>query len=158
MSKTCKNCGNTFEDHMNICPRCGMQYVEDMGAPQQNFGQPQQQYQQNYQQQYQQPYQNPPMQPQYNQYGQPVQEQPMTLGQWVGTILLTTMLGTVSLILLFVWGFGSNTPTTKKNYCRAMLIIQGISMVLAIILIIVLVSIAGSIPEFASKMEEIYGF
>lgn len=147
MSRTCKNCGNTFEDHMNICPRCGMQYVEDMGMPAQ--------------QPYQQPYQNqgypqpPYVQPQYQQQmmGQPVQEQPMTLGQWVGTILLTTMLGTVSLILLFVWAFGSTTPPTKKNYCRAMLIIQGITMVIAVIFMVVIFSLLGSNPDFASIFE-----
>ncbi len=146
MSKTCKNCGNTFEDHMNICPRCGMQYVEDMQMPQQPN-----------QQQYQQPqYQ----QPQYTQYpyqqpmaGQPVPDQPMTMGQWLGTILLTTMLGTVSLILLFVWAFSSNTPPTKKNYCRAMLIIQAISVVLSIILIAVFFSIMASNPEFTEAFN-----
>ena len=138
MSKTCKNCGNTFEDHMNICPRCGMQYVENMGeANQPSYGQPAQ------------PYQQPIM-------GQPMQEQPMTLGQWVGTILLTTMLGTVSLILLFVWGFSSNTPTTKKNYCRAMLIIQGISLVLVIILMVLFFSLMASNPEFRSAFESAY--
>lgn len=145
---------------MNICPRCGMQYVEDMGMPEQS-GQPGQGYQQPYQQNYQQTYQNQGYQPQYNQYGQPmmnqpVQEQPMTLGQWVGTILLTTMLGTVSLILLFVWGFSNNTPTTKKNYCRAMLIIDAISFVLAIILMIVVFSMAGSFSEIFSQIENSY--
>lgn len=152
MSKTCKNCGNTFEDHMNICPRCGMQYVENMGeANQPSYGQPAQPYQTGGypQPQYGQPYQQPIM-------GQPMQEQPMTLGQWVGTILLTTMLGTVSLILLFVWGFSSNTPTTKKNYCRAMLIIQGISLVLVIILMVLIFSLMASNPEFRSAFESAY--
>ncbi len=75
MSKTCKNCGNTFEDHMNICPRCGMQYVEDTtpqytAAPYNNANQAQNQYaqynnqQQGYpQQNYGQPYQQPAYRP-----------------------------------------------------------------------------------------------
>lgn len=152
MSKTCKNCGNTFEDHMNICPRCGMQYVADptpqyTAPPYDNTNQPQNQYaqpgtynQQGYQQQ---------------AYGQPVYQQPayrpysaaneeMTVGNWVATIILTN-LSFIGLILLFVWGFSDNVPTAKKNYCRAMLIMQAITLGLIIILMIILSAAGASI-------------
>ncbi|MCM1298229.1 MAG: hypothetical protein NC203_03270 [Firmicutes bacterium] len=149
MSKTCKNCGNTFEDHINICPRCGMQYVENAGMPEQSYQQP-------YQGQgYNQPAYG---QPQYQQpiMNQPVQEQPMTLGQWLGTILLTTMLGTISIILLFVWGFSSTTPTNKKNYCRAMLIVNAIGIVISIIFMAIFFAALSGMPEFSEIFENAY--
>lgn len=150
MSKTCHNCNNVFDDGYNICPRCGMQYIAPEQSETEQFQQPDAQY-------------GAPA------YGQPVApvypaepaEQPMTVGQWVGTILLTTCLGTISIILLFVWGFSNTTPTTKKNYCRAMLIVYAISIALAIIFIIIIVALAsaageGFFREFFSKMEEVF--
>lgn len=145
MSKTCRNCNNVFDDGYNICPRCGMQYIESQQpAESGQFQQPNAQY-------------GTPA------YGQPVApvypaapaEQPMTLGQWVGTILLTTCLGTISLILLFVWGFSNTTPTTKKNYCRAMLIVDAIGIALGIIFIIIIFAlIAASGEDFFLELEE----
>lgn len=146
MSKTCKNCGNVFDDNMNICPRCGVQYIEQpqynqqapnnyQQAPMQQYGQPQ--YQQNY------------AQPMYQQY--PVNNQEMSVGQWVGTIILTTCFNLISLILLFVWAFSDGTPTAKKNYCRTMLIVEAIGIGLVILLIILLaaanVSIFGALAN-----------
>ncbi len=151
MSKTCQNCGNIFEDDANICPRCGMQYIEVQpanGGYQQNYND--QSYNQSYgqqpygQQSYgQQPYgqQSYGQQPYGQQYAAPVQSNDsMTLGSWVGTILLTNLFGIISLILLFVWGFSDSTPIAKKNYCRAMLIYRAIMVGLVIILMIVIFS------------------
>ena len=157
MSKTCNNCGNIMDDDANICARCGTQYVAiQPSQPEQhsdNSGfQPQQQ---QYQQQYQhQPYQMPYQQPQYQQ---PV-EQPMGVGSWLATILLTSLFGVISLVLLFVWAFGSNVPTAKKNYCRAMLILEAIGTVLAILLLILFVTVfssSGILDEFFEDLKEI---
>lgn len=56
----------------------------------------------------------------------------MSLGQWVITILVTTIIPCVNIIMLFVWGFG-NGNENRKNYCRAMLIIMAVSIVLSVI-------------------------
>lgn len=151
MSKTCRNCNNVFDDGYNICPRCGMQYIEPEQPTPGQFQQPNAQY-------------GAPAYGQYNQpYGQPVApvypaapvEQPMTVGQWLGTILLTTCLGTVSIILLFVWGFSNTTPTSKKNYCRAMLIVNAIGIALAIIFFIIIIALASAGGEdFFHELEE----
>lgn len=149
MSKTCQNCGNVFEDNTNVCPRCGMQYIEAQNtAPAGNFSNPYQQpaypqpqYQQNYQQNYQQPYQQ-----NYN-YNPPV-DQTMTVGSWVGTILLTHLFGIISIILLFVWGFSDSTPLAKKNYCRAMLIFEAIAIGFALLLVILMVAVGISVADF----------
>lgn len=68
----------------------------------------------------------------------------MSVGKWVGTILLGNCLGIVSLILLFVWAFG-DTPQPKKNYAKANLIIQAIALGLYIILMIGLFACTGSL-------------
>ena len=71
-----------------------------------------------------------------NQNNGPVVQNPnqavMSMGQWIVTILVTTIIPCVNIIMLFVWGFG-NGNENRKNYCRAMLIVMAISIVLSII-------------------------
>lgn len=70
-----------------------------------------------------------------NQYGgQPGGqfEAPMTLGEWLVTLIVLAI-PCVSLIMLFVWGFGQGN-TSRKNYCRAALIVKAVVYVLVIIL------------------------
>ena len=155
-----------MEDDANICSRCGTQYIALQSAqpeqPADNNGgyqsppQFQQPYQQQYQQ-YQQPYGQAYQMPQYQQpqqYAAPA-EKPMGVGSWVGTILLTTCLGLVSFILLFVWGFSNDVPIAKKNYCRAMLIIELIAAVLSIIFLIVFAVIFANTGVWEDFLQEI---
>ena len=76
-------------------------------------------------------YQQQPYQPQ-TPY-QPVGETPMTVGDWILTLILTCI-PCVGIIMLFVWAFGSSTPKSKSNWAKAQLIITAIIMVLTIIL------------------------
>lgn len=55
----------------------------------------------------------------------------MSLGQWVGTIILS-MIPCVGLILLIVWAVSSENQT-KKRWAQAMLIVQVIMIVLMIL-------------------------
>ena len=71
----------------------------------------------------------------------------MTLGSWVGTVLLTNLFGIISIILLFVWGFSDSTPIAKKNYCRAMLIFKAIMVGLVIIMMIVVFSLGFAFSD-----------
>ena len=57
-------------------------------------------------------------------------EAPISVGDWVVTILVTT-LPIIGIIMLFVWGFGSGTPISKANYAKAALIWVAISIVLS---------------------------
>ena len=75
---------------------------------------------------------------------QPPEEKKMGVGAWFGTILLTNLLGIISLVLLFVWAFGTDVPTAKKNYCRAMLILVLIETVLVIGLMILAIYVITS--------------
>ncbi len=47
----------------------------------------------------------------------------LTMGQWAGTLLLSTCLGIVSYILLIMWGFGNTAKEPRKSFARAMLVL-----------------------------------
>lgn len=157
MSKTCQNCANIFDDNVNICPRCGMQYIAVEPSQPEQAGSGEFSYfphepQPQYEQQYQQPQYMPPQQP------VAAEEKQMGVGSWLGTILLTTLLGPISLVLLFIWAFGSDVPTAKKNYCCAMLIWMAISTVLSIcamVLLMVYLVSTGAWDEIAQRIEEL---
>ena len=53
-------------------------------------------------------------------------EASMTVKQWVGTILLSSYLGIISIALLFFWGFSEGAPAEKKTFARAYLIVTAI--------------------------------
>lgn len=59
-------------------------------------------------------------------------EIPMTLGDWLLTLLLL-YLPIVNIVMLIIWSVDSNTKTTKKHFAWAALIFMGIGIVLAII-------------------------
>ena len=76
-------------------------------------------------------------------------EEPMTLGAWVATLLLGSI-PCVGLILYIVWACGKNVNVNKKNFCRAALIIA--------IVIGVLYGILGAVlgATLADTMSSMY--
>jgi uncharacterized protein YacL len=72
---------------------------------------------------------------------------PMTLGDWVVTLLLLSIPG-VNIILMFVWGFSSDTNINKKNYCRAALIFMAIGAVIGIIITVLLAAAASQLTSY----------
>ena len=140
MERFCDKCGTLVQGEGKFCPTCGapLESAVDLSKPVNDVmpmqsapvpppaGNPN-------------PYQNPnaaqmPAYPQsYN--NAPVQERTehMTVGQWVLTLFLSS-LGIIGLILLFVWGFSSDTPQPKKNYARAMLVWYAIAIGLVILM------------------------
>lgn len=112
-------------------------------AGQQNYsGQPQNDAGQQYGGYQQSSYAGAPVMPEGSVNGA---EEPMSLGEWMITLLVLAI-PCVNLIMLFVWGFGSSEKRSKANYCKAMLIWTAISVVLVIILYVVL--IAGMVSAF----------
>lgn len=74
----------------------------------------------------------------YNpKYDTGMDQSPMSMGDWLLTILIMTFIPCVGIILYFVWAFGKNGNINRRNYCRAYLIIMGIGIVLAVIFFIV---------------------
>lgn len=67
-------------------------------------------------------------------------------------------LGSVGIVLLFVWGFSNDTPIAKKNYARAMLIFQAIALVLTVFLIpFFVIALAGIAEELEAGASTING-
>jgi hypothetical protein len=61
---------------------------------------------------------------------------PVSVGDWMMTALLLGI-PVVNIILLFVWAFGSNTPISKANFSKAILLWFLISMVFSAVLFFV---------------------
>ena len=121
----------------------------NMNQDQQNTQYQQNAYQQNgyaqntYQQNaYQQPgqYQNY-QQPQYQNY-QTNYETPVTVGDWMLSMLLLCI-PLVNIIMMFVWAFGGSAQKSKANFFKAYLIWFAIGLGLALILYIILFAIVG---------------
>ena len=86
--------------------------------------------------------------PQYSQpyppYPPTQTEPPMSIGQWILTILVL-MIPCVNIIMLFVWAFGSDPDKkSRANYCKARLILIPVMFVLNNLLYILLFSIFSS--------------
>lgn len=147
MAIRCARCGTFLNDNERFCPNCGENVMNNQ--PQQNT------YQQNA---YQQPAYQQNIQPPPAAYVAP-DEPPMTTKRWVGTILLTTCLGIVSWVLLFVWGFGSG-PKERQNYCKAMLIAKaimlGVGMLFGVFFSAAFFGIIGEIVSEVADYSDFY--
>ncbi len=144
MANRCTRCGTFLTDNERFCPNCGENVINN--------------------EQQQQPYQQPVyQQPTYQQSIQPppvsytaTEEPAMTTKKWVGTILLTTCLGFVSLILLFVWAFSAG-PKERQNYCKAMLIVKAIMIGVALLIVLFFsAAVFGTLGELFS--DAVYSY
>ncbi len=85
-------------------------------------------------------YQQPTVQEQLQyQYQQPQTdlEEPMTLGEWMITLLIM-MIPCANIVMMFVWAFSSKEKKSKSNYFKASLIFAAIIIVFYIILIAIM--------------------
>ena len=69
---------------------------------------------------------------------------PISVGEWVITTIILAI-PIVGFIMLFVWGFGSNTQPSKANWAKATLIMIGISIVLSFLFLGSLLGIMGTL-------------
>ena len=69
----------------------------------------------------------------YNKNEMSEQERPLSMGEWLVTLLILTFVPCVKIVMMFVWGFG-NGNVNRKRFCQAYLIIWAIMVVLMIIL------------------------
>ena len=60
------------------------------------------------------------------------QYNPMSVGDWIITSLIFAI-PIIGFVMLFVWGFGSNTQPSKANWAKATLIMIGISIVILLL-------------------------
>ena len=154
MAKRCTKCGNFMMEDERFCPNCGentqlppdavMPAVNPSEQPQQNYGYAQQQYNS--------------VPPQYAA-PQPAAQEEMTVKKWVGTIIVTTFFGLISLIILLIWAFGDG-PESRKRYCKAMLITMliamGVGIILSMLFFTIFAAVLGDkIPEIIKEFENI---
>lgn len=91
------------------------------------------QYQRQGGQNFYQGYQAPPETPHV-----PEDELPMTMGQWLLTLIVVFIpVCCVGFIMTLVWAFG-NGNVNRRNFCRALLIVDAIGLLLVILYIIIL--------------------
>ena len=80
----------------------------------------------------------------------PVNESPqyntISVGEWIITTIILAI-PIVGFIMLFVWGFGSNTQPSKANWAKATLIMIGISIVLTFLFLGTMLGIIGAIVQ-----------
>lgn len=82
----------------------------------------------------------------------PVNQTELTTGQWVLTIFLSG-LGIIGLVLLFVWAFGSDTPESKRNWSKAMLIWYAIALGVSILYVVLMFSCVGGLAGLFEGLE-----
>lgn len=171
MSRICRNCGAELESGQRFCSICGANAPEEEEQAVTTVQQENYQYQQSYQQPDQNVYQQQGTYQQQNEYNggynnqgsaaySPYangQESHMTTKQWLGTIVVTTFFGIISLIFLFIWAFDGSTNIEKKNYCRGMLIAQaillGVSILTFIIIFSVIAMAVGSVDSWLRSLS-----
>lgn len=132
MERICGNCGSLVSGDVKFCPMCGEPMKSavsldkppaDNGIisneiPQTGYAEPQ--------------YRNSgnnSISPYYGGYQRGVET--LSTSQWVGIIVLCSLLGPISFVLNLVWGFGSDIPEPRRSFSRAMFIVNIISAVLS---------------------------
>lgn len=124
--------------------QAGYQNQADTGyrQPEQGYTQPNSGYQQdytyntNYNSGYSNNYQNPGT--------EGMDTTPLSMGEWLLT-LLAAVIPCAGLILYCIWAFGKTGNIHRRNFCRASLILQAISIVITIVFVmfITFVGISG---------------
>lgn len=133
MAQRCKKCGTFLMDTDRFCPNCGenvpppeqpQTVYQAPPVPQSGMGMP-----------------PPPVSPVPPSYSvRPAFEEEMPLSKWVLTLFVTNLLGLIGWIFLFIWGFGSAGPESRRRYCKAMLIVKAVGTVVAILFFVVYAS------------------
>lgn len=167
MERVCPKCGTLVSGDGVFCPECGthLDNVVDLNTPQ-SAPAPTPMPTYSNTQNANSGYSQIPQYPQnYNNAPAEEPQEKMSVGSWIGTVILTSWFWPISLIILLVWAFG-NTPQPKKNYCRAMLIFQLIALILGVVAFVVFMTIIGwdfeafarAIKEFGEDFGEEFSF
>lgn len=129
MERICGNCGSLVSGDVKFCPMCGEPMKSavnldkppadnGMGSneiPQTGYAPPQ--------------YQNGNYNINHGSYQRGTET--LSTSQWVGVIVLCSLLGPISFVLNLIWGFGSDIPEPRRSFSRAMFIVNIISAVLS---------------------------
>jgi ABC-type multidrug transport system permease subunit len=126
----CENCGKQIPDDAVFCTHCGAKQLKTPAPPQtmNRVQQPQ------------------PVRPSSPQ--PPAQASGgvdlITMGQYL-IMFLIMCIPIAGIVMLFIWGFGSETGPNKKNFARAYLVMMAIAIGVGILISIVMGAIIASI-------------
>lgn len=138
----CNNCGKIYDDNMAYCPDCGT-------PASQQSQQPYQQYQNGTQADpvYQMPnYQMPNYQMNY--------EKPVSVGKYIGWMLIGSVFGPISIIISIIFACMSDNKS-RANFFRAHLVMWAIGIAFGIIIFMVMSALGTAI---LSQMDSGYQF
>lgn len=68
---------------------------------------------------------------------------PLTMGDWILTLLAMWIPCCGGIILYFYWAFSKTGNLHRRNFCRAALIVEGIAFVIMLIFLVLVVGISG---------------
>lgn len=74
---------------------------------------------------------------------------PMTMGDWLLTILAAMIPCCGGIILYCYWAFSKNGNINRRNYCRAALIVEGVGIIILFVFFI-LVTVMGGISGYSN--------
>ena len=143
MSNYCQSCGAVMDEGARFCKTCGTPVAISTANPvPEQPSSSQSSYQSN-------PAGSQQSPSGYTHYAQPayapaVGSEPLSVGQYVGMMLLSG-LPLVGLILLLIWAFGSESNINKRNYARAVLIIALIAIALGVVFGVAMAGFMASI-------------
>ncbi|WP_096199876.1 hypothetical protein [Bacillus sp. FJAT-45350] len=67
-------------------------------------------------------------------------EKVMSVKDWLITLIILAI-PLVNIVMLFVWGFGSDVNKNKKNYCKATLLLMAILIAIYLLFTVLLTAI-----------------
>lgn len=78
----------------------------------------------------------------HHSYNTGMDEKPMSMGEWVITILVF-MIPIAGLVLYCMWAFGKSGNVNRQNFCRAYLAITVVGFVISIVFCIWMAMVLG---------------
>lgn len=153
----CQKCGASQDDRARFCKECGAELIQvQPNQTPQAEAIPVQELQNDpsYVQQSQNTKPVEPVKPtpQYSQTEQQAPksntslDKPLSVGQYIGMFLLSYV-PIVGIVFIFIWAFGDNVNTNRKNFSRAILIVALIMIVLSIVISIASWSLIMSLMQ-----------
>lgn len=64
-------------------------------------------------------------------------EEPVSMGEWLISMLLIMFIPCVNIVLMFVWAFSKKEKKSKSNFFKAQLILNGIILALYIVIFLI---------------------
>jgi ABC-type multidrug transport system permease subunit len=126
----CENCGKQIPNDAVFCTHCGAKQLGTAATSQTQSSV-----------QKPQPVRSSPTSPQAQATGG---VDLITMGQYL-IMFLIMCIPIAGIVMLFIWGFGSETGPNKKNFARAYLVMMAIAIVVGIVISIVMGAIMASI-------------